>query len=59
MRANRQLVHSSNRTVPFTMMETESTKMKYHWHTVFGLDLLTELEIFERDLSRVTENHYM
>ena len=33
--------------------------MKYHWHTVFGLDLLKELEIFERDLSRVTENHYM
>ena len=59
MRANRQLMHSSNNSTIHYDGDKESTKMKYHWHTVFGLDLLTELEIFERDLSRVTENHYM
>ena len=46
MRANRQ-------------NSKESTKMKYHRHTVLDLDELKELEIFERDLSRVTEYHYM
>lgn len=58
MHANRRLVHSSNRTVPLTIMETRVHKDEI-WQAHCTWPRLThrikELEIFKRELSRVTE----